>query len=110
VHLSHEEAMNSPPQLIRLPEVLRLTGLSRSTVYRLEKAGCFVPRVRLGDRLAEPSSHVNWSEDDLNLAPIGGAWVAADTLARPRRTHVRWRTDRSKRTAEALPGDEGDGP
>jgi predicted DNA-binding transcriptional regulator AlpA len=78
--------MNSPPQLIRLPEVLRLTGLSRSTVYRLEKAGCFVPRVRLGDRLAEPSSHVNWSEDDLNLAPIGGAWVAADTLARPRRT------------------------
>jgi hypothetical protein len=35
--------------------------------------------------LAEPSSHVNWSEDALNLAPIGGAWVVADSLARPRR-------------------------
>lgn len=61
--------MNSPPQLIRLPEVLRLTGLSRSTVYRLEKAGRFVPRVRLSDRMSA------W--------PLGGvvAWIQARPLA-----------------------------
>jgi hypothetical protein len=35
--------------------------------------------------LAEPSSHVNWSENSLNLAPIGAAWVVSDSLARPRR-------------------------
>jgi prophage regulatory protein len=36
--------------LIRLPEVRRLTGLSRSSIYRLEKDGRFVSRVRLSDR------------------------------------------------------------
>jgi hypothetical protein len=34
---------------------------------------------------AEPSSQVNWSENALNLPPIGAAWVVADSLARPRR-------------------------
>ena len=34
--------------------------------------------------LAEPSSHMNWSENALNLALIGIAWVVADSLARPR--------------------------
>lgn len=39
-------------RLIRLPDVLDITGLSRSTVYRLERAGsfpraiCLAPRVR----------------------------------------------------------------
>ncbi|MHB8530680.1 MAG: DoxX family protein [Caulobacteraceae bacterium] len=35
--------------------------------------------------LAKPSSHWIWSENALNLALIGAAWVVADSLARPRR-------------------------
>jgi uncharacterized membrane protein YphA (DoxX/SURF4 family) len=35
--------------------------------------------------LADPSSHMIWSENALNLALIGAAWVVADSLARPRR-------------------------
>ena len=34
--------------------------------------------------LAEPASRMNWSENALNLALIGIAWVVADSLARPR--------------------------
>jgi uncharacterized membrane protein YphA (DoxX/SURF4 family) len=35
--------------------------------------------------LADPSNHFIWSENALNLALIGVAWVVADSLARPRR-------------------------
>jgi uncharacterized membrane protein YphA (DoxX/SURF4 family) len=35
--------------------------------------------------LADSSSRVNWSENALNLALIGAAWVVADSLARPTR-------------------------
>ena len=35
--------------------------------------------------LADSSSHANWSENALNLALIGVAWVVADSLARPGR-------------------------
>jgi len=33
---------------------------------------------------AEPSRHMNWSENALNLALTGIAWVVADSLVRPR--------------------------
>lgn len=35
-------------RLVRVPEVLELTGLSRSTLFRLEKRGEFPLRLRLG--------------------------------------------------------------
>jgi len=35
--------------------------------------------------MADPSSHMIWSENGLNLVLIGAAWVVADSLARPRR-------------------------
>jgi uncharacterized membrane protein YphA (DoxX/SURF4 family) len=35
--------------------------------------------------LADPSNHWIWSENALNLALIGAAWVVADSLASPRR-------------------------
>ncbi len=35
--------------------------------------------------LADSSGRMNWSENALNLALIGVAWVVADSLARPRR-------------------------
>jgi prophage regulatory protein len=42
--------MPATPSLIRLPQVRALTGLSRSSIYRLEKLGRFVPRIRLSER------------------------------------------------------------
>ena len=36
--------------LLRLPDVLKLTGLSRSSIYRLEALGNFPKRVRLSER------------------------------------------------------------
>ena len=46
-------------RLLKLPDVLRLTGLSRSTVYRKLKEGDFPRPVQLGKRA------VAWRESDL---------------------------------------------
>ena len=40
----------------------------------------FTPLVHLPMLLADPSSHANWSENALNLALAGTAWVVADSL------------------------------
>jgi len=45
------------PRLLRLAEVRNLTGLSRSTIWRLERAGAFPHRVRVS------SNVVAWSEE-----------------------------------------------
>ena len=42
--------MESKERLLRLPEVMRLTALCRSDVYRLEAAGLFPKRRRLVGR------------------------------------------------------------
>jgi prophage regulatory protein len=46
--------------LLRLPEVLTRTGLSRSELYRREAVGLFPKRVRLGARC------VAWSSDEVD--------------------------------------------
>ncbi len=46
-------------RLLRLPEVLRMTGLSRSTLYRLIGEGRFPAPVRIGPRA------VAWRERDV---------------------------------------------
>lgn len=46
-------------RLIRLPGVLAVTGLTKSTVYRLEAAGAFPARVRLTERCSA------WREDEV---------------------------------------------
>ena len=45
----------------------------------------FTPLVHAPILLADPSSYVNWTENALNIALIGAAWVVADSLARPKR-------------------------
>lgn len=35
--------------ILRLPEVMRLTGLSRSSIYRFESLGQFPARVKLSE-------------------------------------------------------------
>ena len=71
--------MSVEKSLIRLPEVIQLTGLSRSSIYRLEQTGAFVSRVRLGKRAtawplnqvmdwisSRPRACVRASNEDMN--------------------------------------------
>jgi prophage regulatory protein len=55
---------NPPERLIRQPELLRLTGLSKRTIARLEDAGRFPNRRQLGLRA------VGWAESAVT------AWIA----------------------------------
>ena len=52
-------------RLLRIQEVMSVTGLSRMTIYRLEKGGSFPSRRRLG------KNSVAWRDDDIS------AWVAS---------------------------------
>ncbi len=47
-------------RLIRLKEVINLTALSRSSIYKRMKEGTFPKTVSLGDRA------VAWVESDIN--------------------------------------------
>lgn len=47
-------------EILRLPEVLRRTGLSRTSVWRLTKKGDFPTPVRLGERC------VGWLRGELD--------------------------------------------
>jgi len=42
--------INHHPKLIRKPEVLALTGLSKSTLYNRINSGLFIPPISLGAR------------------------------------------------------------
>lgn len=48
------------PAILRLPEVMRLTGLGRSTIYRLLAAGQFPSPVHLSVRA------VGWRRSDVD--------------------------------------------
>jgi prophage regulatory protein len=58
VRFATEEA--TPPAILRLPEVVRLTGLGRSTIYRLLAAGQFPSPVQLSIRV------VGWRRSDVD--------------------------------------------
>ena len=58
-------------RLLRLPEVLRLTGLSRSAVYRKIKAGEYPRPLKLGKRA------VGWRESEV-IAWINGRPPASE--------------------------------
>jgi uncharacterized membrane protein YphA (DoxX/SURF4 family) len=55
----------------------RLAAILLTAMYASFTALVHVPML-----LADPSRHVSWSENALNLALIGAAWVVADSLAR----------------------------
>jgi prophage regulatory protein len=52
-------------RLLRLPQVLDRTGLSRSSLYRLHAAGSFPRRVQISER------SVGWIESEVD------AWLAS---------------------------------
>jgi len=49
------------PRLLRLPQVLALTGLSRDTVYRLGRAGRFPQLLKVSKRASR------WREDEIRV-------------------------------------------
>jgi uncharacterized membrane protein YphA (DoxX/SURF4 family) len=64
-----------------------LTGVQARLAAILLTAmfAAFTPLVHVPMLLANPSSHANWSENALNLALIGAAWIVAESLPRRRR-------------------------
>ena len=62
--------MTAPTRLLKLPEVIRLTGYSRDSVYRLAKAGKFPQRVKPSTRASR------WREDEIQQ------WIEQHSAAR----------------------------
>jgi len=52
--------LDGPIRLLRFGEVRRRTGLSRSTIWRMERSGIFPKRVKVSVNV------VAWREDELN--------------------------------------------
>jgi prophage regulatory protein len=63
-----------PTPLLRLPAVIRVTGLSRSTIYKLISEGSFPSALKLTER------SVAWSSGDIQQ------WIDSRTPTRPVRT------------------------
>ena len=59
------EAVESIPRLLRLPAVMEVTGLARSTVYRMIAEHTFPAPVKLAKRA------VGWRHDDVRQWTIG---------------------------------------
>jgi uncharacterized membrane protein YphA (DoxX/SURF4 family) len=55
----------------------RLAAILLTVMY-----ASFTPLVHVPTLLADPSSHFFWTENAVNLALTGVAWVVADSLAR----------------------------
>ncbi len=64
-------------RLIRLPEVISTTGLSRSEIYRLEALGRFPKRVPLSERTT------TWDADEVQ------EWVRAKIAQREQAARAR---------------------
>ncbi|MFE8114990.1 helix-turn-helix transcriptional regulator [Brenneria goodwinii] len=63
-------------RLMRLPEVLHVTGISRSTLYELSNRNAFPARVPLGGK------NVAWVESEIHH------WVAQRIAARQQENHA----------------------
>lgn len=63
--LGEAESLRRPGRLLRLPEVMHRTGLTRSTLYRRIAEGAFPKAYSLGGKI------VAWAESDVDQ------WIAA---------------------------------
>ncbi len=52
-------------QILRIADVLKATGLCRTTIWRWSRKGTFPPPIRLGAR------HIGWRREDVE------EWIAA---------------------------------
>jgi prophage regulatory protein len=62
--------MTDTHRLLRLKDVLKLTGLSATTIWRKENSGIFPGRIKLGE------NSVAWLENEV------ADWIDAKILAR----------------------------
>ena len=62
--VSHRRSTRPPGggRVVRLPEVVEITGLSRATIWRRERDGSFPRPIRLG---GERTRAVGWREQDI---------------------------------------------
>jgi prophage regulatory protein len=65
----HHSDADMADKVLRLPEVKRTTGKSRSSIYQEMRAGSFPRQIHIGPRA------VGWLESDIN------AWLAKVTAA-----------------------------
>lgn len=73
------EGSNEPERLIRLKEVMRITGLCRSAIYQRIKEGSFPTQITLG----EGSRAVAW------IASQVYEWVQRQIVAAPKAMPLR---------------------
>lgn len=64
-----------PDTIIRLPEVMRLVGLSRASIYRRMKQGTFPQQIQLSNS-ASRGGAVGWSLTEIL------AWIEANKNSR----------------------------
>src|SRR5262249_28971166 len=82
-----------PKTIIRQPEVLRRTGLSRSSIYRLIANGEFPHQILLG------ASSVGWVEQEVS------DWIMRRARMRPNSESQSWSLEEKtpQKTEEAIP-------
>ena len=71
--LTGQHSSQAAPRLdsfLRLPEVMRITGRSRATIYRAMENGTFPKKIQLGENT------VAWLESEI------AAWIAERTATR----------------------------
>ena len=73
-----DERTRAPTRILRLPEVMARTGLSRTTIYRWRRAGLFPQAVPLGTRCVGfiESEIEAWLHERIAQRP-GGAGIVA---------------------------------
>lgn len=64
------------PAILRLPEVLRMVGLSRPSIYRMMKAGAFPAQVQLSPGAVGwlGSEVVGWLAGRVAAREVRGDW------------------------------------
>lgn len=62
----------NPPRLLRLRQVIEITGLGRDTIYRYIRAGQFPRQRRIGERASA------WREDEIK------DWIDSRPVVEPR--------------------------
>ncbi len=68
--------MNQTIRMLRLPDVLQKTGLSRSQIYRLITLGAFPTQIRLGERTS------GWIESEIDGWLAGRIALSRDSSGR----------------------------
>jgi prophage regulatory protein len=77
------QANNEPERIIRLPEVMNLSGYKQSTLYEMMRQGKFPRPLRLGARaVGWPVSEVRAWQDGLKRTADGVAPAAANNARR----------------------------